>query len=554
MKKIGLMAFSLSITFNLCIASQTVTTTEFEAIPNVMSKDKYGNSFYEREASITTKNFKVENFWSRFSDGAENQSVYTNISRKGRFKVTAEATSACTLDPLLEAKGCSGQKPFLMNNEALLSPTNGTDRFEVAFVESPKYSSNDSKSFYPLDVLRDAQYYKAPNLSNPSASKSGFFGFFTGAFDFIFSKTIGFGADFFGKADIADVAFTPRSESAEDRRQRYIANIIAGVEQDKRMTKQSDDSSATQINAPTLNSPVSLLHYDEAQKTSQSQQCKFMFMNLSSDGLMCRMMGGFGMDAWMPFFNQTSTTEIQASYILGDTENSLLAMTGKIQNVPYMSDVGGNDNSKLSFLKEMMKPMLTMMNMMKTMMFGASKASKVADPVERVYTFDEDKAMTLTFAITNNGMQVDDFENFKLLKIRSVYGDMLNSCRVQKKPGMMSWSSWEETFYLGGNRSRTGPKGNMNSDEWVDWCQEATGRKGMFDYLSNWSSGGFFNPMNWMKGMFSAFLTMMTGSYEIKEITNKVARGLILDLKKVNLDATSPLNTRTIEVVEMYNN
>jgi len=549
-----IVAFTLASLTVSTATAQTLTTTSFEQVPQEKSKDKYGNTFYEREASITTQNFKVENFWSRFSDKAENESIYTNITRKGRFKITTEATSACALESELDEAGCSGQKPFLMNNETLLSPVNGTtDEYEVAFVEATEYSSSAEKTFYPLDILRNEAYYKEPAVDAPDAPAKSFFGFFTGAFDFMFSKTIGFGNDFFGKSDIADVAYTPRSDDAEDRRQRYIANIIAGVEQDKRMTKPSSDGAATQINAPTLNTPVSLLHYDEAQKMSESEQCKMMFMSFSSDGLMCRMMGGFGMDAWMPFFEQANVTEIQSSYILGDTENALLAMTGKIENVPYMSDVGGNDNNKLSFLQQMMKPMLTMMGMMKSMMFGSGKAPKVAEPMERVYAFSDADTMTLTFAITNDGTQVDDFENFKLLKIRSVYGDMLNSCTVKKKPGMFSWSSWEETFYIGGSLTKKGPDGTMSSDEWVDWCQEATGKKGMFDYLADWSSGGFFNPMNWMKGMFSAFLQFMGGSYEIQEITNKVARGLILNLKKIELDATSPLNTRKIEVLEIYN-
>ncbi|MFT7860536.1 MAG: hypothetical protein ABXS93_06340 [Sulfurimonas sp.] len=521
---------------------------------NYIGKDKYGSALYERDVTIKTTDYKVDNFWKKFSFGGkkEDSKSFDLIETTGKVRITLESTSACTLDNTLSSMGCSGQKPFLINNEVLTNPIGGTtDEFEVVFTEAPNFKNTDQYGFYPLDILRDAQYYKDPDPDNPTAPKQGFFSFFTSAFDFIFSKTIGFGNDFFGKTDIADVEYSPRSDAAEDRRQRYIANIIAGVEQDKRMTKPNEDSSATQINAPTLNDPVSLLHYAEAKKTTENEQCKMMFLTLSSDGLMCRMMSGFGMDAWMPFFNQTKTTEIQSSYILGDTENALLAMTGKIQNVPYMSDIGGDDDTKLSFLQEMFKPMTTMMGIMKSMMFGSDKASKVGTPAERVYTFDEDEAMRLTFAVTNDGSQVDDFENFQLLKIRSVYGDMFNSCTVKKKPGMFSWSSWEETFYIGGTESKYGPDGNMDSDEWVDWCQEATDKKGMFDYLFDWDSGAFFNPFNWMKGMFSAFLQMMTGSYEITDFTNKVGRGLILELKKVQPDPTSPLNTRKVKLMSI---
>jgi len=554
MKNRVLISLSLLAAFELSLlAVTTETTTTFEDIPTTVQTDKYGNSFYERKATITTKNFKVDNFWSRFSDKADNQSIYENISRTGTFKITTETTSACTLDTQLAAQGCSGQKPFLLNDEVLLAPMAGTsDEFEVAFVEASGFSPTAVNSFYPLDILRSEAYYKEPTVATASSSGKSFFSFFTGAFDFIFSKTIGMGSDFFGKADIADVEYTPRSDDAEDRRQRYIANIIAGVEQDHRMTKATADSTATQLDAPTrLNNPASLLHYAEAKKSTEQEQCQMMFLTMSADGLMCRMMSGFGMDAWMPFFNKTKTTKMQASYIMGDTENALLAMTGKIENVPYMNDVGGDDDNKLSFLQEMLKPMVTMMEMMKSMMFGSSKASKVENPVERVYEFAEDEAMTMTFAITNDGTQVDDFANFKLLKLRSVYGDMLDSCRVHYTGMMGFFGGWKETFYIGGNKSKFGPDGKMSSDEWVEWCQESTGGRGIFSYLFDWSSGAMFNPLNWMKGMMDMFLNMMFGTYKILEIENIVAKGLILDLKKVNPDPTSPRNTRTIEVIEI---
>ena len=552
MKKLGLIALNLTLLLELsATAGDTVTTTTFEDVPTTVGTDKYGNSFYEREATITTKNFKVDNFWSKFSEHAEDQSVYTNISRKGSFKVTTETTSACTLDPKLDAQGCSGQKPLLLNNDALLTPMGGTtDEFEVAFTEAGSFVQSDANTFYPLDVLRDAQYYQDPAIADPTTTDRGFFGFFTGAFDFIFSKTIGFGSDFFGEPDIADVGFDPRSNAAEDRRQRYIANIIAGIEQEQRMTKSVDGSAATQIDALTrLNSPVSLLHYAEAQKATTNDQCKFMFMNLSNDGLMCRMMGGFGMDAWMPFFNKTHTTNMQSSFIMIDTENSLLAMTGKIESVPYMNNIGGSDDDKLSFLQNILKPMTTMFTMMKNMMFGSSKASKVSNPVERVYDFDEDEAMTMTFAITNDGSQVDDFANFKLLRVRSVYGDNLNYCRVKKTQKVFGVpiTLWKERFY----EDVPNTIEEKTSAEWIDWCQESFGGKGMFDYLFDFSKGGFMNPLQWGKGMLNA---LFGKSYDILEITNNVARGLILDIKKVDTDPTSERNTRTIEVMQMHNN
>jgi len=553
MKNRHFITLSLLAVINLsATTAQTTTSIKFGAIPETTQTDEYGNSYYDREATITTKNFKVENFWSKLNDSAENESSFTNISRKGTFRITTETTSACMLDKTLDEEGCSGQKPLLLNDEVLANPKSGTtDEFEVVFTEAGHFSGTDQFGFYPLDVFRDGKYYQDPTIDNPTATSRGFFGFFTSGFDFIFSKTIGFGNDFFGDPDVADVENTPRSDDAEDRRQRYIANIIAGVDKEHRMKKSVDGSVATTINAPVLNTPVSLLHYAEAQKASESESCKFMFLNLSPDGVMCSVMGGFGMNAWMPFFNQTQTTELQTSLIMGDTENSLLSMTGQIEGVPYMSDITGSDDDKLTFLQNMLKPMTTMATTMKTMWFGSNKAVTVSDPVEKVYAFTDENAMTMTFAITNDGSQVDDFANFKLMKIRSVYGDALNSCTVKKtfKFMMIRKTLWEETFVEGGDLVVE----DLTSSEWVDWCQQATGSNGMFDYLFDWSSGGIFNPFNWIQSFFSIFLNFFGIDYEITDFTNKVARGLILDLKKVNVDPYSPLNRRIIDVLTIEN-
>jgi len=543
---------SCSLLATVTMAAPTTTTTTFSA-PTV-SKDKYGNVVYVRDATIKTQNFKVKNFWKGFSFGGESvtENNYNLVSRTGEFKITVEATSACALDKTLPLEGCSGQKPFLINDEVLNNPMSGsTDKYEVAFSVANNYNSSEDATFYPLDIQRDAQYYKDPLPSDPNANVDrGFFGFFTSAFDYMFSKTIGFGNDFFGNPDIADVEYGPRSSDAEDRRQRYIANIMAGIERQYRLTMPVDESTATQVDAGSrLNDPVSLLNYDKSVQMSTTNKCKFMFTSLSSDGIMCRAMNGFGMDAWMPFFNKGKIDKVEANTITMDTENALLALTNKIDSVPYMQDVGGNDDTKLSFLQNMLKPMKTMIGFMKNMLFGSSKASIVPNPVERVYSYDEDEAMTLNFAITNDGTQVDDFANFKLLKIRSVYGDMFDSCRVHKSRGMLSWSKWTETFYIGGSKSKRNWDGDKwNSDEWVDWCQEATGNRGMFDYLFDWSSGGLFNPFNWMKGFFNMFLQFLFGEYTIEDFTSQVNRGLILELQKVNLDPVGRYNHRIIEI------
>lgn len=539
--------FVAILTIAHVMATETTTTFGVQSAPQ---SDEYGNSVYQRDVTIQTTDFKVDNFWSKFSNPNNKQSNHTNIAKTGTLNIKVEATSACTLDGTLPQEGCSGQKPFLINNEVLDNSIGG-DEFEVAFTLADGFNATDMQGFYPLDILRDEQYYKEP-LVQENGSKRSFFSFFTGIFDFMFSKTIGFGSDFFGNADIADVQYDPRSDDAVDRRQRYIANIIAGVEKKHRITKPFESVSATQIDASTkLNNPASLLHYDEAKQTTEQEQCKFMFLNLSNDGLMCRVMTGFGMDAWMPFFSNSHTTKVEVNTIMGDTENALLAMTAEIEKVPYMEDVGGSDNDKLSFLQNMLKPMTTMINFMKTMLFGTSKQSSVAEPVERVYEFSEADAMTLSMAITNDGTQIDDFANFKLLKIRSVYGDMINSCKVKKSFAMFS-PGWTKTFVEGGTQSVKSPDGDWwNDDQWITWCQEATSKKGIFDALFDWSSGGIFNPINWMSSFFNVFLSFFSSTYSIEDFKSTIKRGLILNIKKVELDPLSQRNGQIIEIVKI---
>lgn len=530
-------------------AVTTETTTTFGS-ESVVGSDEYGNSVYQRDVTIQTTNFKVDNFWSKFFDSQSKQSNHATISKTGTLRIIVEATSACTLDDTLPKEGCSGQKPFLINNDVLSNPID-SDEYEILFSLSENFDASDNQSFYPLDILRDEQYYKDPYPDDTSSELNrGFLGFVTSALDTLFSKVIGM--DLFGDPEIADVKYTPRSDVAVDRRQRYITNIVAGIEKKYRMTKEYEDSIATPIDAPEkINEPASLLHYAEAEKTTESEQCKLLFMNLSDEGLLCRVMSGFGMDAWMPFFNQSKTTKIEVNTIMADTENALLAMTSQIEEVPYLQDIGGSDDEKLSFLQNILKPVATLTSYLKNILFGSSKQDIVATPVERTYEYDEDDAMTMNIAITNDGTRVDDFANFKLLKIRSIYGDMINSCKVKKSWALFS-PGWTKTFVEGGTQSVMSPDGELwSDDEWISWCQEATASKGIFDALFDWLSGGVFNPINWISSFFNIFLSFFSSTYNIEDFTNTIKRKLILNVKKVDLNPISNKNSQKIETIKI---
>jgi hypothetical protein len=535
----------------------TTTTTFGDRIGAGL--DGHGNQLYTQDVTIKTEDYEVNNFWTLFFNPNNKKKHFTQLSTTATAQLSVEASSACSIagKGQLPAQGCSGQKPFLVNDEAVNGLVDGAS---ISLIFQPVkddttgallYTNGNVNVLYPMDIGRVGEYYQSA-ATVQAGSKKTFFSFFTGIFDFFFDQMAG--VSFFGTPKIADVKYGTRAPEAEDRRQRYIANIIGGVDQSHLLSMPYKSDPATQINAQTrLNNPASLLHYAEAKKTTDADQCKFMFLNLSSDGLMCRMMTGFGMNAWMPFFTSAKVTEVDVNTITIDTENALLAAAGQVSGVSYQKVTGTTDTQKLTFLQQLIKPMTTMMTMMKTMMFGSTKSVIAPDPVEIKYDFST-KPMNLTLAVTNDGTQVDRFETFKLTGLRSTYGDMVNECSVKKSPGMFSWSSWTDTFYASKGTISTAPHTNGSIDthgEWVNWCQQANNNKGMFDYLMNWSTGGIFNPFNWMQGMWSAFTTFLFGDYSIIDFKNVLKRGLILDLKKETLDPVNTLNTTTIKLINV---
>jgi len=449
------------------------------------------------------------------------------------------AASANSADFTLQ--GCSDQQAFLINTEVLSNPLPGTtDEYELVFTLAKDYVSADNNTFYPLDANRDAAFYKNPDQDGDATVEGdrGFFGIFTSIFDKHFSQTIGFGHEFFGNPDVADVKYESRSPEAEDRRQRYLANTVAGLDKNHQILGVPYGDYGTSIDAGIrLNDPVSLLHYAESKKTTSADQCKFIFMNLSSEGLMCRMMGGFGMDAWMPFFNQSNITKMETENITVDTENSLLAMASQITGKSYLVTNTNSDEEKISFLQNILKPMTAMIDVMKRWMFGNGREDITSDPKIIEYTFSEDEAVQLGFSVTNSGSNVNAQADLLMIGLKSVYADELNSCTVKK-----GFFKNIGTFYDDVEISRTyrpkwwsrktvtvdwikGPNGEMTNSDWIDWCQEQTHKKGMFDYLMDRNSFGFMNPMNWMRGFFSIF------DYDITNFTSTVKRGLILHLK-----------------------
>jgi hypothetical protein len=519
--------------------------------------DQHGNQLYAQSVTMQTQNYEIDTFWSRFFDPQNQKKSFTQLSTSATAQLIVEASSACTLagKGQLPSQGCSGQKPFLVNDETLAGVNNG-DTISVIFQPAyddasaiKTYNMAKSNVIYPMDILRTGSNYQS-SATVQSGSKQTFFGFFSGIFNLFFNKSTG--SDYLKTPQIADTKYGIRSTDAEDRRQRYIANIISGADQDHLLSKPYKGASGTAIKTNILNNPVSLLHYDEAKKATEASQCKFMFLSLTSDGFMCRAMTGFGMDAWMPFFTNAKISEVDVSMITIDTENALLAAAGKASGKSYQQITASTDTQKLSFLQQMLKPMTTMMTMMKTMMFGSSKSTIVSNPVEMTYDLSS-QPISLMLAVTNDGSHIDNFQHFKLTALRSSYGDMMNQCSVKYSGAFFGFGAWNDTFYASkGSTVTSRTKGSINTHaEWIAWCQESTGKKGMFDYLTDWSSGGVFNPFNWMQGMWSMFSSFFGGSYTITEFKNILKRGLILDLKKETLTPANTLNSTQFKLLNV---
>jgi hypothetical protein len=467
MKKIFLL---IVVSSCLTVALYSATTTTTFGQRTAGEVDQHGNQLYAQSVTMQTQNYEIDTFWSRFFDPQNQKKSYTQLSTSATAQLMVEASSACTLagKGQLPSQGCSGQKPFLVNDETLAGVNNG-DTISVIFQPAyddasaiKTYNMAKSNVIYPMDILRTGSNYQS-SATVQSGSKQTFFGFFSGIFNLFFNKSTG--NDYLKTPQIADTKYGIRSTDAEDRRQRYIANIISGADQDHLLSKPYKGAAGTAIKTNILNNPVSLLHYDEAKKATEASQCKFMFLSLTSDGFMCRAMTGFGMDAWMPFFTNAKISEVDVSMITIDTENALLAAAGKASGKSYQQITASTDTQKLSFLQQMLKPMTTMTMMMKTMMFGSSKSTIVSNPVEITYDLSS-QPISLMLAVTNDGSHIDNFQHFKLTKIRSSYGDMMNQCSVRYSGVMFGIGAWSDTFYASkGSTPSTRKKGSITANE-----------------------------------------------------------------------------------------
>ncbi|MDP1785219.1 MAG: hypothetical protein Q8K81_07330, partial [Sulfuricurvum sp.] len=175
----------------------TTTSTTFGG-RNAAGMDGYGKQLYVQDVTIKTQNYKVDTFWKRFFNSDDKTTTVTELTTRATSQLSVEASSACSIagNGELPSQGCSGQKPFLVNDEAVSGLNNG-DSVSLIFQPVKEdtagvllYSNSNANVVYPLDIGRNGAFYQSSAVVQ-SGSKQTFFGFFTNIFNFFFDQLLG---------------------------------------------------------------------------------------------------------------------------------------------------------------------------------------------------------------------------------------------------------------------------------------------------------------------------------------------------------------------------
>ncbi len=470
MKKIILLGF---LVLTLVLSAKTTTTNVTLQTPYEEEdmQNEYGDKIMYQNVKINTQNFKINNFWGKFSDAAQDQSNFTNIATAANVKLTIENSFTCK-DGGLPEEGCSGQKPFLINqgtldNNELKKDAMGqalpTGEYRIPFDSAQNYDTNHDDAFYALDVFRDGKYYQDDGTNDYNNEKpKTFFGYLVKLIKTYFSP----------QNDTTIVSAL--TQNTVEARNRYMANIVFGLQQDYRIKKESAIDTNSINQASTTKQP-SLLDYN-ALMINETTGCDGIFFTFNPNSLTCKFQNFFGMSQWMPFFGDgasllgenSSKSSIQSDSVLEDTETTLLTLASKLDNTNYVQPKIDPNTGRISILGEVFKPMIFMAKSMFRFFFGEN--SKTLTETVSV-NFDFTNHMPLTFMQVQNGI-VKGFEYFKLLGIESVYGTEVQSCKVKQTKNFFFFPiGWDSKTFIEGVPTNT--KFDMNSGLF-GWVADST--------------------------------------------------------------------------------
>jgi len=578
MKKIIVLSlFVLTLVLSAKTTTDVTLQTPYE---EGQVQNDYGDKIMYQNVKINTQNFKINNFWGKFSDAAQDQSNFTNIATAANVKLTIENSFTCK-DGGLPEEGCSGQKPFLINqgtlgNSELTKDAMGQNlpagEYRIPFDSATNYNSLNNDAFYVLDVFRDGKYYQDNHTNDYNNAKpKTFFGYMVKLIKTYFSP----------QNDTTIISAL--TQNTVEARNRYMANIIFGLQQSYRIKKESGINTNSINQASTTKQP-SLLDYN-ALMINDTTGCDGIFFTFSPNSITCKFQNFFGMSQWMPFFGNgasllgenTSTSSIQSDSVLEDTETTLLTLASKLDNTNYVQPEIDQNTGRFPILSEIFKPMTFMAKSMFRFFFGAN--SKNLTEIVSV-DFNFINHMPLTF-IKTDGEKALDFVYFELLGLESVYGTEVQECTVGLRSSIdpFGFFASEETFTEGKSNyiylKTGGSYKKFPTADWLDWCKKhQTDRtKGIIGRLLD-SIGKIFgnttNPVSyneldnllsnksWKKKAFSDHKYkepyIISKKWKVKSYKEKVHKGLILHLKKIDIDdinSSTPGTTTEYKVMKV---
>jgi hypothetical protein len=592
MRKTLLILLSSTL-FASIISAKTVTDINLSNAPYTQgaAENEYGDKIMYQDVTINTKDFKINNFWGKFSDAAQNQSNFTNISTSANIQLTTQLSFTCK-DGGLAEEGCSGQKPFLINNGTLTNPDLQLDgqgaplpqgEYRIPFDGAANYDVSHDDAFYALDVYRDGKYYQDTNTSDYEQTKpKTFFGYMISLIKNYFSP----------QNDTTVISALTTNE--KETRNRYMANIVFGLQQSYRIKKESTINTST-VNTATKEIP-SLLDYN-ALMINNTTGCDGIFFTFNPNSLTCKFQNFFGMSQWMPFFGDgasllgenSSSTNIQSDSVLEDTETTLLTLAGKLDNTNYVQPKIDPNTGKISLIGQIFKPMTYMMGSMFRFFFGEN-SKNLTEMVAVDFNFTNH--MPLTF-IKTNGAKALDFIYFELLGIESVYGTEVQQCTVKQTNSffILSWTNDKKTFTEGvasntqfdmnsglfgwaSNSSSynelnvtqeqhwfsTHDIVNLSTNDWLNWCKRNQGKqkKGLFgrffDTVSNVTSFILYGNQATKTYDDQVDKVLKDDDWSVVSYKEKVHKGLILHLKKIDMadiNSSTPGTTTKFKIMKM---
>jgi len=477
------------------VYAETETSTSF-GNEQSMGTDIHGSPLFNRTVTIKTDDYKVENFWNKlsFSGSGQDEMKFNSISKSGTVRITVESTSLCTLYPELDKNGCSGQKPFLINNEAVPAYDATVSLIFKKTAILSDYSNTNADAFYPLDVDRNEKFYKSQ-----SDNTTSFFGFFRKLFSF-----------FFGTGTQAPTGNT----QTEDIRQRYMANIVSGIDQDHLLEKNVTVIEPV-ISTPTVNNPVALLDYTVTTTTPGS--CRLGFFRFPAGSIFCNF----------PFFSKNiPQTTVTTDTISEDTESSLIAFAGT-----FIGENINDYNTRSTAIQVVESNNGGFFGRLKCFFFGCPQQTTTVIKGND-YTFPNDSGITLTMAVTENGSKIDSFEHFRLQGIRSLYGEDAQ-CRIKKRSCVGFFCSYQEFTATPTIVNGSSSYEDLTAQQWLSWC--GNNNDGNYHNLSDF----FFN------------LPFFGSDYKVMSNAQQTASSLVLDLKRIRLDTNSTSVTLRYKLMDV---